>query len=1278
MKRRLLIIIAASLLTLVMSFGCGGSAGSSTDDDMGSPSIGVDDPAGGDEGSEEGDSTFGTDSTDVPPSKALIVGVLSGAEGAGIPNASITFHSDPVNVITDAIGVFEALLEIGDHTFEVTGGAIGEISGTLTVSATGMVDSSGQAIGSFIATVTAVTVDPMSTCQNLQLVDLGDTTVTGTLDGIIQGTFGNEVDSQGTNQTAIIVGNSEMTANISVDGRLSGLWFPTVGAFNHVPYLSKVAEWVKPFQGSFAGIRRGDDYYWLTDRSSWNRPTIEYQSGTYAPIAVITHTGTGDCAGATIKERVYVVYDAYEDGGDRANTLIRDFNVSGVTTYNLCRTSSNASSDAMLTVYSRLNPNDNYQLFRQWSPDLASTSCAGDRMYWTQLPQPHYTIAMEGMDRYGNALPISCTEYVVTQDDVNSVVPNSDCFPLSVIGSIAEWEVPSTRRLFVAMAGCDGAGVTCDGAIDEAEDGVPYALENDVKNGWSSWLTGIRNVSNSTWRDRYKRWLVSMKMLADRNTGAIIASPSQEPTYYYSWPRDGVFQAVAYIMARKYDEAADFFNYLFDMAQGDIAQGIGSGWTQAHSSLDGSKLGLPPVPLRMNVEEDQPPTVLWGLWVYWKQKSGNLPSGIDTNDVIEVADYVVSRICPTSGLIWPSLDWHENPYKDIGQSLYTNAAAFAGLLSAAEMVEAENPGKAADYREAANAIREGVYDNLCDSDSCHTRIKYSFALIGNLWNSDLACLACLSSDYSDDDGEHIMAFAWPFHLFELGDPRVQSYYSDTWGGHDDLGDFSKDHSLWIPRYLYSYLYARAASVNEETTGLTDYREKLSDDISDMESSFTELMTETGYLMDQHIDGEESLIYSDYDGSSLGGKLGSAARPLGWSQAMGILYALARQNSFVPLLDPPPPPADCTAGSGPCCDDDGYFRPTSYLCDTATEYGCPNGTGCGSDVKKRSVNQYCSGTSAECTGATTEGGWSAQDYCSVSEMCVPGNPACQPCVCVCTSGACCNGCTYKAAGTTCYSEEEYDCTGPTCGGTLLVRTHTKECTGASATCDGTLSSWSDWATDENCDDDEMCSASDEDCVYEGDLGDECFESECTSGTCCNSTTQQYRPAGFICDAESDERCAGSGCGANAENGVRYRRCTGESSACPSTWDSWIWSTKEDCTNDEKCSTSTFTCETSSACCSTYDGSIGLEAHTSGFSVMLTWNSVAEATGYYITRIDGYYGACPPDSKHIHTADDDDVYYHDMELDSGDCATYGIKVINDCGVGACAGIDLGCMP
>lgn len=68
----------------------------------------------------------------------------------------------------------------------------------------------------------------------------------------------------------------------------------------------------------------------------------------------------------------------------------------------------------------------------------------------------------------------------------------------------------------------------------------------------------------------------------------------------------------------------------------------------------------------------------------------------------------------------------------------------------------------------------------------------------------------------------------------------------------------------------------------------------------------------------------------------------------------------------------------------------------HVCNTWTEYGCPWGSGVnnlGKNVGRRTVKQYCSGDSADCTGKISYGDWFSDTDCDDCEYCITGETVC---------------------------------------------------------------------------------------------------------------------------------------------------------------------------------------------------------------------------------------------------------------------------------------------
>ena len=140
---------------------------------------------------------------------------------------------------------------------------------------------------------------------------------------------------------------------------------------------------------------------------------------------------------------------------------------------------------------------------------------------------------------------------------------------------------------------------------------------------------------------------------------------------------------------------------------------------------------------------------------------------------------------------------------------------------------------------------------------------------------------------------------------------------------------------------------------------------------------------------------------------------------------------------------------CPCSSGVCCDGCNY-RPSSYICNSnlQTDYSCPWGTGCGNDVGVRHLQQYCSGSSTTCNGATSWTGYSLYDDCiTTSERCVEDVSSCTPdasCAgTVCTPNGCNGNCP---AGCTVSQDPDCGCSnGNGCCGIGCTYTNDNDCT-----------------------------------------------------------------------------------------------------------------------------------------------------------------------------------------------------------------------------------------
>ena len=272
-------------------------------------------------------------------------------------------------------------------------------------------------------------------------------------------------------------------------------------------------------------------------------------------------------------------------------------------------------------------------------------------------------------------------------------------------------------------------------------------------------------------------------------------------------------------------------------------------------------------------------------------------------------------------------------------------------------------------------------------------------------------------------------------------------------------------------------------------------------------------------------------------------------------------------------------ATCSSGARKCT--------SGTCCNTSTKTYKTKGTKCSSSVKKTEYKCYgskvqrrrafygCTGKSTSCsvssiyyywepwlTYKTCSAGYTCKQYSSTYATCIKGASQC-------TSGTCCNTSTktFKTKGTKCSSyikKTEYKCYGTK----IQRRRAYYGCSGSSSGC--SVSSinyyWEPWTTYKTC-------SFGYSCKMVGSASATCSKtsSQCTSGTCCNTSTKKYKPKGTKCSSsvkKTEYKCFG--------NYIKRRRaysgCSGASSSCYSSssyyyWEPW--STYKTCSSGYTC-------------------------------------------------------------------------------------------------------------
>ena len=190
-------------------------------------------------------------------------------------------------------------------------------------------------------------------------------------------------------------------------------------------------------------------------------------------------------------------------------------------------------------------------------------------------------------------------------------------------------------------------------------------------------------------------------------------------------------------------------------------------------------------------------------------------------------------------------------------------------------------------------------------------------------------------------------------------------------------------------------------------------------------------------------------------------------------------------------------------------------------------------------------------------------------------------------CECGSGPCCDGCSFKPAGTVCLSDvdQEYGCPwGHACGADVGVRTRDRLCSGAGASCSGDNGPWSEWETADGCAATETCAQGDPSCNAAASC--QAPDDDCTSGPCCQDG--QFSPPTVICgeEADVDYGCPwGTGCGEDVGVRTRDRYCSGSSATCSGALGGWSgWAVADVCASAETCTNDDPTCNSTASCVS----------------------------------------------------------------------------------------------
>lgn len=198
----------------------------------------------------------------------------------------------------------------------------------------------------------------------------------------------------------------------------------------------------------------------------------------------------------------------------------------------------------------------------------------------------------------------------------------------------------------------------------------------------------------------YRRSLLLFKLMADEQSGAVIAAPEFDPTfsscggYGYCWGRDAAYVTTAMDLAGYHDLADGFYRWALTAQEPE-------GWWM-HRQHAGGEWG----PSWGLLQVDETGSILYGMALHARLHGGETFIRSVWESVARAADWLIGFLDPETGLPGASFDlWEER----VGQHTYSAGAVFAGLTAAAEMATAiGQTAQAERYAAAAERLRAAI------------------------------------------------------------------------------------------------------------------------------------------------------------------------------------------------------------------------------------------------------------------------------------------------------------------------------------------------------------------------------------------------------------------------------------------------------------------------------------------------------------------------------------------------------------------------------------------
>lgn len=335
---------------------------------------------------------------------------------------------------------------------------------------------------------------------------------------------------------------------------------------------------------------------------------------------------------------------------------------------------------------------------------------------------------------------------------------------------------------------------------------------------WKVYLKKCVNISSGDEQaDRiYRRSLLLFKLMSDKNSGALLASPEIDEgftrcgRYAYCWCRDAAFITTALDEAGLYSDSEKFYEWTVKVQD---SEGF---WHQRYH-VNGN------IAPSWGIQIDETGSILFGMWNHFLYVKNIAFLEKVWPSVLKAAEFLEKFVDKDTGLPLPSFDlWEER----MGEHTYSTSAVIAGLYAAANIGEClgVSANTTEHWRNIAENMKNALEQNLCDRKS-RVFIR-SIRTKLNPWGNeptDNTVVICVNpkgytrevSAVDDNPDISLLGPSVPFNIYRPDHPLVRNtaekiekaLYCEKAGGiYRYFGDKYAGGNPWVVSTLWLALY----------------------------------------------------------------------------------------------------------------------------------------------------------------------------------------------------------------------------------------------------------------------------------------------------------------------------------------------------------------------------------------------------------------------------------------------------------------------------------------